>query len=544
VQAYATGGGAGAVPVSVALGTRDSVSWPYSGWFRGKSVPKMNGYSDYWVSKVGIIQAQTVGQIAASGTITLGGATDKWWPSTYPGFNANDFNTNFMAMISVATPTVQLIVDSLRVRVHYGATQSGDSVIQFPTVIYNFGDIQAQVAKNSQPPASSTGDLYEDTLVVNDVTNPSHIKYSFPEEPESFPATYYIDFETRDNDVVRCIRTVNSRLLVGLDTSLWRVNYLPSERDSSFDRGKAIERISNDFGIVNPMCATTFSIDGGPEMLAFVSWKGIHMTDGFSVTTLTNDLDWRAILGVGSTTSAPICLINDPENMDLIFYYRNDDLLPESYQALHLSYAPKHIGLRGNAASHIAGGFLKPSGPVNMRNWYTASVGAISASADVKSAWPVPIGNGNTKLYLGYGVNTANASALSASAGAVMVEGGTTIPAQDPHMSFTTRRMFLAGEAGEVRLNELYMYGTFATAAGGPTHKLTPLTVKANDPAGEVTQGSYTRTLSGEKLYKHQPRQTAGGLRLKHEVTAGDDDAAVEFAVVDYTDFGVEDSGR
>ena len=40
------------------------------------------------------------------------------------------------------------------------------------------------------------------------------------------------------------------------------MNYLPSERDASFDRGKATEMISRSYGILGPMLATTFTIDG------------------------------------------------------------------------------------------------------------------------------------------------------------------------------------------------------------------------------------------------------------------------------------------
>jgi len=109
----------------------------------------------------------------------------------------------------------QVAVDYVKATVYYAGTV--DSVVPFPAVAYTFGDIIAQVAKNGPAPSSSTGDLFEDQLVVNDVSNPALIRWSYPGDPEAFPATYYLDFETRQNDRVTNIKVVNGRLIIMLD---------------------------------------------------------------------------------------------------------------------------------------------------------------------------------------------------------------------------------------------------------------------------------------------------------------------------------------
>ena len=44
------------------------------------------------------------------------------------------------------------------------------------------------------------------------------IRYSYPGDPDAFPPTYFLDFETPHNDRVTNIKVVNSRLIVMLRT--------------------------------------------------------------------------------------------------------------------------------------------------------------------------------------------------------------------------------------------------------------------------------------------------------------------------------------
>lgn len=459
---------------------------------------------------------------ASMGVYSVGGATDGWWPSNYPPLRDSDFGPNFMVILNAGSVsgTRTFSVDYVKATVYYGATI--DTVIPFPTVVYTFGDITAQVGKNGPPPTSSTGDLFEDTLVVNDVNSPSVVRYSYPGDPESFPGTYFLDFETRENDQVRCIKVVNNRCMVWLDSSLFRLNYLPSERDASFDRGKAIETVSSQYGAVNPMCVAIYSPDGATQKAAFVSHKGIFATDGYRLEELTAGLDWRGVISTTSTSS-PICLINDPEQQELVFYYRNDGLgNNETYMALHLSYA----------ADHIEGERLKVSGPVVMRNYDSGGGGTY---ASLESAWAVPRSSGTTSVYLGYG-----GSSTAAGAGRVYRENGSALPIETPTLRYATREMYLAGFGKEWRSNDLRLYvgGNQAAVTASAQAK----TRKANDDTGLVAGATNSLTFNGRRLGHMPLRQMGEAIQLT--VTASGADQAHHFMLIDGSDFGLSDPGK
>lgn len=504
VKGYVSAGTA-PVPIQVQIGKRRS-----DGYFTTYKV-----IVPLTASKSGQISATASGSAT---TLSLGSSTDRWFPTDSPGLVDTDFDGNFMVVLSIAKRNVSVGIDYVKAFVYYSG--SVDSTVVYPTVVYTFGDIISQVSKNFPPPSSNTGDLYQDSLVVNDVSNSALIRWSFPGEPEYFPPTYFLDFETRENDQVRHVRVVQNRLVVGLDTSLWRVNYLPSERDSSFDRGKAVEPISKSFGIVNPMCACTFTIDGMGEQLALISYKGLHSTDGFNFITRSNNQNWRNIISLTST-STPIALLNDPENQELLFFYRNDSLGNETYMCLHASYARGDIDAQGN---------FKFSGPVHMRN-YDAGSGTY---ASVESAWSVPRLNGSTGIFIGYG-----GTATAAGGGKVYFETGTTIPSNDSTFQYTTRRMYEAGLSGEWMLDDLYGYcGSYT---GSPTLTYTFKGTKTND-AGETSRGSKTITLSGSPFHKVTPKVQVEGLRITLQGTASA--FAQEMLVLGRAEYGLEDSGR
>lgn len=505
---------AGTVPLSVTLVRKRQAD--------GGIIPHFSDFGPAQESQGKLYRKQnTVSKSFSATTVstlyTLGGPTDRWLSSDMPSpLRDSDFGSSFMVIINNAYTAVTVSVDLVTVNIYYGG--SIDSVSVFPTVVYSFGDIAAQVGKNGPPPSSSTGDLYEDSLVVNDVDAPSTIRWSYPGDTDAFPSTYFIDFETRDNDRVTLVKTVGSHLIVALRTSVWRVNYLPSERDASFDRGKAIDPISKSHGVINPMCACTFTRDGGHEEVAFVSYKGIHSTDAFSFTTRSGNLDWRSHF---PTTATAIALVNDAENERLMFFFRNDANGNESYLRLDLSYAKGDVdGL----------GVFKTSGPTHMRNYHAASGGR----ADLKSAWAVPRSSGDTSVYFGYG-----GTSTAAGAGTVYLETGTTIPAQDSTMRFTTRRMYLGGLGAEWRCN--YLLGYSGSYSSTPTAAYTLLTTKTND-TGETTGSSKTLTLAGQRIHRVELAGIAEGARISAIVTGTD--YQQELLVIEGDNFGEADSGR
>lgn len=504
LQAYVPAGTTG-VPLEATIGRRATDG----------SFLRRKGFGSTPPSKSAIITATGSG---APQTVTLGGSSDRWFGSDQHALADSDFDGNFMVTVGTSKLNTSIGVDYVKAKVYYQATV--DSVIPFPTVAYTFGDTTAQVGKNGPPPSSSTGTLFEDCLVVNDVSNPSLIRYSYPGDPEAFPETYYIDFETRENDRVTNIKSVNGRLVAFLSTSSHRINYLPSERDASFDRGKATETISSSYGCVNEMCACVYSPAGGPDRIAFVSDIGIHSTDGFSFDTMTGNLNWRSFISITST-SEPIALIDDRENEELLFYYRNDSMASnETYKCLHIGYG-----------SVDEGGLPVISGQVNMRNFNSGS----STRASLESAWAVRRSTGTTNIFLGYG-----GTATSAGAGFVYRENGTTLPAQDSSLAYLTRAMRLDGPGMEWRLDQ--MYGHLSTFSGTPSIIYTLLNSKT-DQASEATTSTKTKNPASSGLHRVHFSQTLEGAKVSAVVT-GHAAMGCTFLVLDYTSFGTEDSGR
>jgi hypothetical protein len=271
------------------------------------------------------------------------------------------------------------------------------------------------------------------------------------------------------------------------------------------------------------MCACVYTPDdSATERLAFVSNKGIHSTDGFDFKDLVS-LDWRQTISTTST-STPIALINDPEESELLFYYRNDAASEgnETYKCLHLNYGGDHLQPDGTC---------KVSGPVHMRNFTTPNF------ASLESAWTVPRSSGAHSVFLGYG---GTGAATAAGAGKVYLETGSTIPAEDPSFAFRTRRMYLADVGNEWELDELYNYFSSHTGTQGVQYTLLNLMTNATAEAS-VVQPTYS--LSGQVMTYFQANTgQAEGLRIQCAITAGHDDLADEFLILEGKGFGQQDS--
>jgi hypothetical protein len=283
------------------------------------------------------------------------------------------------------------------------------------------------------------------------------------------------------------------------------------------------------------MCCCTFSPDGPSEQLAFVSNQGVHYTDGYNFTTLTDAIDWRTDILSTSSTSTAIALINDKEKCILRFYFRNDALGDESYMCLPLSYG----------AGHWVNGQAKVGGLLHMRNYVASGTGASATAifSPLKSAWTVDRSNGAVDFLFGYGVQTNSTAtavefATGAGAGKVYRETGTTIPSLDSAMQYTTRRMYLAGLSSEWKLGEVYGYAGSYT--GGPVVTYTAKNVKTNG-AAEATVGAKSITLSAQNLHRTVFNQMCEGLRIVGSVVASS--YRQESLIIDGERFGKEDSG-
>lgn len=446
--------------------------------------------------------------------ITLGGATDTWGAV----WSDSDFDTNWALVVEpFLVDTDTFTIDYARARVYYGTTNVYQD-IQFPTVVYTFGDITSQVGKNGPPPSSDTAAVFEDQLVVNDKSNAALIRYSYPGDMDAFPETYFVDYETDENDRVKAVRVINEQLVVWLNSSTWRQVYLPSERDASFDRGKSKARISGQYGCIDPMCVAAFSPGGGADLAAFVSYHGVHATDGFNLETYTDGLNWDTIFPPGST---PVALINDRRRCLLLFYFQNTaNYGSETFLCLPFAYGE----------GHWIDGRPKVCSLIHMRNHSGGTF------ASLESAWSVQRDNGAVSVYLGYG-----GTDTAVGAGKVYIEStAASNPALDPRPQFVTREIYGNDFGGEWKVGDVHAYAHDYTA--NATAIYTTKTRKTNDTA-LFSRGSKTVIWNGAKLNK------VGAVEALCEAAsitfvATATNFCSEFLLIDGLEYGLEDSGR
>jgi hypothetical protein len=207
------------------------------------------------------------------------------------------------------------------------------------------------------PPIATTGDIAEDCLVLNDIANPSHVRWGFYDTPEAFPSLNLIRFETKENDIVRLIKTLGNITIVGLRDSLWRINTFPQIDDASFQPGRVKTIITDRHGIVGPLAAAPFDWGAGLR-LAYVSNYGVHVTDGYSWDDISDDLDWKNTVNVSALSSS--FLINKPDLYQLWFFFAPlGSTTVSKFMIFH--YHPSH------AKASQAGGFrAKLAGPNNL----------------------------------------------------------------------------------------------------------------------------------------------------------------------------------
>jgi len=206
------------------------------------------------------------------------------------------------------------------------------------------------ISRNMEPPASTTGDVYEESLVLNDIDDPRKVWFSFPGEPHAFPTLFFINFETKEADEVIAIRTLGARLGVYLASSVWRVNWLPRESDFSFNRGRVKDVVCEGRGIVARDAVTTFTHPALGPVHAFVSQTGIYVTDLVEPPMkITSHLDWNAVLASGPLSSA--ILVDDPDKERLVLRLGNS--------LFYLHYDPAHV-MEGALA--VTGPIPRPGG--------------------------------------------------------------------------------------------------------------------------------------------------------------------------------------
>ncbi len=398
-------------------------------------------------------------QSSGYGTFTLGDQFNTHGVSwAYTDFANGTFE------VLIESKGVLALIDAVQITVYYSGTSVNLNGTPFRIVTYrdqigNTLDVPARLP----PPVSSTGDTFQGSLVVNDIADETVLRWSVPGEPEAYPDPYVLAFRERRHNKVTFIRRVGQILVVGMRDAVKRVNYLPSELDSSFQEGLAHEDIASDHGVVGPLAGTLFTMPGsGVQMLAYVANNGLHITDGVISRFLNVDIKWSLLV---DPTNQHKCILRDyPKEQWLVLYYPPVGGNGTNSRALVFCYSQDKVK---------DGGFIPAIGPV--------SVGARCAAEAIL--------NGQHYIFTGHH-----------SGGLIYTEdNGTTIPVGYTSDGSTvvigapavrTRRIYPAGIDRSAREERIYVQYT-------PTGSLQAKTCTLVAGSAVVTMASTTGLAKG-----------------------------------------------
>lgn len=394
---------------------------------------------------------------------TSGGAGDLWSSNLPPAAASLNLVVYVKAAVvsTGGTPTITFNVEHVKARI-YSASQQSTGVVAFPAVEIEVAGQTFSVGANGKPPTASTGDVVDGVLVTNDISNPSHVRWSLANNLHAFPSIYLDKIAPS----VKCIKRLGQRMAVGLLTELWRYDYMPSEDDATFNAGRARSQVDPNFGIVGPNAACTFIGPDGLPTLAFMSLDGLRGSDLSSTWPLCPDIDWRAILTPISVLDRVI-VVNNPRNSELRVYYPGGDTTGLMCKRLNLSYAPMHVK---------NGRFLKAGGPVTVGTAATNGVtGAICAPAvdtgyswSTYEMWRAPSGSTTPGDRIWREVDRGTSSAT------------TLAP------TVKTRRIYAAGVANEWAMDEVLLHG-YAGASTNITPTVTSTNIGLSDVSSALT---------------------------------------------------------
>lgn len=294
------------------------------------------------------------------------GARNYLWGRTWA---ASEFtNANFRVRLTRVDGGTNVSVNTVSATVAYGSLVATEirKLGYYPTTSVMVGPTVTVLSSNTPPPIASTGDIYEAQLVLNDVSADATIRWSRVDEPDYFPTIYTLTFPVADKITV--IRRINNVLLIGMEQHIWRVNFLPTTADSTFETGRSYEPIAEDHGIISTQGYAFFAPDGMSAQLGYVSASGLRYTNGLTTSILTEDLDWPNTINI--TKLDKCILVNDPILYSLIFYYipAGDTTSTAPTRALYLSYHPSKMK---------EGGKLAVAGPVTV-NVASSTIGFVN----------------------------------------------------------------------------------------------------------------------------------------------------------------------
>jgi hypothetical protein len=251
-----------------------------------------------------------------------------------------------------------LDVDYVRIKIHYAGFAKDTLGAYYRTVTYRsqVGTTVVDSAALPPPAGASTGAIYQGQLVLNSPSTRNAIFFSQPGFPEYFPYPYFMTFNSPKKDIVTCIHRVGTMLIVGLQDTIHRVNYLPTELNTDGVGGPAYEPIATDHGICGPLGGVVVDMPGLGSVLAYVSYKGIHYTAGARAEFLNTDLDWLKTVKKTALSTATMS-VYPAMNWVILLYCPYGALHNRNTRMLIFDYSPDKVK---------QGGVLPAIGPITV----------------------------------------------------------------------------------------------------------------------------------------------------------------------------------
>lgn len=286
------------------------------------------------------------GALIGWGVRTWGGEYETFTPSPSGWVGSDFFDSGagtFRILLRKAS-NQGASLDYLRIRIHYDGFPPNTLGAPYRTVTYRsqVGTTIVDSAALPPPIGASTGAVFRSQQVFNSPTRRNAIVYSQPGFPEYFPAPYTMTFDTNKKDVVTNIKRVGRMLVVGLQDSVNRVNYLPTELDTDGQSGLAYEPIATDHGITGPKAAVVVDIPDLGTVLAYASFKGIHYTDGIRSRFLNVDLNWKRLINMAAASTIELA-VYPAMNWIVMYYCPFGAAHTRNTRALIFDYSPDKL---------------------------------------------------------------------------------------------------------------------------------------------------------------------------------------------------------
>lgn len=339
------------------------------------------------------------------------------------------------------------------------------------------------IGRDGEPPICDTGDVFEDSLCVNDIQDKRKMRYSLSGQYGKFPDLQFVNFDSRDWDEIITIRTLGRALGVFMRSAVWRVNWLPRSGADEFGRGRVKELVAEGFGTFGKRLVVDFQSPTGPLLAWIGPTKVPYGTDLNDFSELAPQVDWQFVSGI------PIALLNNIFEYRLEYYFTD----PSGGFVYYLHYHP----------TQVTNGQLAVTGP------HTRTAG-ISNAITIRTSerlQNVSFDYRGNAFYESLGVT----------------EDGKFLP-----IAFETRELYLAGAGDEFKVSSLLVHAT--TPPGEWSYQLIGL------PPGGVKEG---KLMGPERLrIPNAPVNAEYAKILITEVLSSDSVAQIDWVGLEWESLG------